>query len=126
MDPPARVIRQSARVAIRVWTGHPVCIVAGRGGVAFWPDSDVALQILPESAQALMRHPLVRILAVTGGPGVVKEAMNSGKRAIAAGPGNPPAVVDDNAHLEIAANGASAAARLDLGRGALVRIVLRA
>src|SRR5207249_3567221 len=55
VDPPARVIRQSARVAIRVWTGHPVCIVAGRGGVAFWPDSDVALQILPESAQALIR-----------------------------------------------------------------------
>ncbi|MFI5290261.1 MAG: aldehyde dehydrogenase, partial [Polyangia bacterium] len=58
-----------------------------------------------ESAQALMKHPLVRILAVTGGPGVVKEAMNSGKRAIAAGPGNPPAVVDETAHLEVAARG---------------------
>jgi propionaldehyde dehydrogenase len=58
-----------------------------------------------ESAQALMKHPLVRILTVTGGPGVVKEAMNSGKRAIAAGPGNPPAVVDGTAHLEQAAKG---------------------
>jgi acyl-CoA reductase-like NAD-dependent aldehyde dehydrogenase len=58
-----------------------------------------------ESAQALMKHPLVRILAVTGGPGVVKEAMNSGKRAIAAGPGNPPTVVDGTAHLEQAARG---------------------
>jgi acyl-CoA reductase-like NAD-dependent aldehyde dehydrogenase len=58
-----------------------------------------------ESAQQLMRHPLVRILAVTGGPGVVKEAMNSGKRAIAAGPGNPPTVVDSTAHLEEAARG---------------------
>ncbi len=58
-----------------------------------------------ESAQALMKHPLTRILAVTGGPGVVKEAMNSGKRAIAAGPGNPPAVVDETAHLELAAQG---------------------
>jgi acyl-CoA reductase-like NAD-dependent aldehyde dehydrogenase len=58
-----------------------------------------------ESAQALMKHPLVRILTVTGGPGVVKEAMNSGKRAIAAGPGNPPAVVDATAHLEQAAKG---------------------
>jgi acyl-CoA reductase-like NAD-dependent aldehyde dehydrogenase len=58
-----------------------------------------------ESAQALMKHPQIRILAVTGGPGVVKEAMNSGKRAIAAGPGNPPAVVDATAHLEVAAQG---------------------
>jgi acyl-CoA reductase-like NAD-dependent aldehyde dehydrogenase len=58
-----------------------------------------------ESAQALMKHPMIRILAVTGGPGVVKEAMNSGKRAIAAGPGNPPAVVDETAHLDVAAKG---------------------
>jgi acyl-CoA reductase-like NAD-dependent aldehyde dehydrogenase len=66
-----------------------------------------------ESAQALMKHPLVRILAVTGGPGVVKEAMNSGKRAIAAGPGNPPAVVDETAHLEIAAKGIVTGASID-------------
>ena len=66
-----------------------------------------------ESAQALMRHPLIRILAVTGGPGVVKEAMNSGKRAIAAGPGNPPAVVDETAHLDIAAKGIVEGASID-------------
>ena len=40
-----------------------------------------------ESAQTLMKHPDVRLLVVTGGGGVVKAAMNSGKRAIAAGPG---------------------------------------
>jgi acyl-CoA reductase-like NAD-dependent aldehyde dehydrogenase len=66
-----------------------------------------------ESAQALMRHPLIRILTVTGGPGVVKEAMNSGKRAIAAGPGNPPAVVDETAHLDIAARGIVDGASID-------------
>src|SRR5438270_4304288 len=66
-----------------------------------------------ESAQALMKHPLVRILTVTGGPGVVKEAMNSGKRAIAAGPGNPPAVVDATAHLEQAAKGIVEGASID-------------
>src|SRR5689334_9789467 len=66
-----------------------------------------------ESAQVLMRHPLIRILAVTGGPGVVKEAMNSGKRAIAAGPGNPPAVVDETAHLDIAAKGIVEGASID-------------
>jgi acyl-CoA reductase-like NAD-dependent aldehyde dehydrogenase len=66
-----------------------------------------------ESAQALMRHPLTRILTVTGGPGVVKEAMGSGKRAIAAGPGNPPAVVDATAHLEVAARGIIEGASID-------------
>jgi aldehyde dehydrogenase len=53
-----------------------------------------------ESAQKLMRHPIVRLLVVTGGPGVVREAMGSGKKAICAGPGNPPAVVDETADLE--------------------------
>ena len=56
-----------------------------------------------ESAQKLMRHPVVRLLVVTGGPGVVREAMASGKKAICAGPGNPPAVVDETADLEKAA-----------------------
>ena len=55
-----------------------------------------------ESAQELMRHPGVRLLAVTGGAGVVREAMTSGKRAICAGPGNPPVVVDSTADLELA------------------------
>ncbi len=58
-----------------------------------------------ELAQALMKHPGIRLLVVTGGPGVVKEAMNSGKKVIAAGPGNPPAVVDDSADIEQAAEG---------------------
>jgi len=53
-----------------------------------------------ETAQQLMRHPGVRLLLVTGGPGVVREAMSSGKRAICAGPGNPPVVVDETADIE--------------------------
>jgi aldehyde dehydrogenase len=56
-----------------------------------------------ESAQYLMRHPAIRLLVVTGGPGVVREAMGSGKKAICAGPGNPPVVVDETADLEQAA-----------------------
>ncbi|MFC2037729.1 aldehyde dehydrogenase family protein [Chloroflexota bacterium] len=56
-----------------------------------------------ESAQYLMRHPTIRLLVVTGGPGVVREAMGSGKKAICAGPGNPPVVVDETADLEQAA-----------------------
>ncbi len=56
-----------------------------------------------ESAQELMRHPNVNLLVVTGGAGVVKAAMSSGKRAICAGPGNPPVVVDETADIEKAA-----------------------
>ena len=52
-----------------------------------------------ESAQALMKHPGIRVVVVTGGGAVVKEAMSSGKRAICAGPGNPPVVVDETADL---------------------------
>ena len=53
-----------------------------------------------ETAQEIMRHKDVRLLTVTGGIGVVREAMKSGKRAICAGPGNPPVVVDESADLE--------------------------
>jgi aldehyde dehydrogenase len=53
-----------------------------------------------ESAQELMRHRGVRLVVVTGGPAVVRAAMASGKRAICAGPGNPPVVVDETAHLD--------------------------
>ncbi len=56
-----------------------------------------------ESAQAVFEHPGVALLCVTGGPAVVKAAMQSGKRVIAAGPGNPPVVVDETACMEAAA-----------------------
>jgi acyl-CoA reductase-like NAD-dependent aldehyde dehydrogenase len=53
-----------------------------------------------ESARALMSHPGVRVLLVTGGGAVVREALKTDKRAVTAGPGNPPAVVDGTADLE--------------------------
>jgi acyl-CoA reductase-like NAD-dependent aldehyde dehydrogenase len=53
-----------------------------------------------ESATALLHHEGVRLLVVTGGIGVVRAAMKSGKRAVCAGPGNPPVVVDETADLE--------------------------
>ncbi|MGB5485849.1 MAG: aldehyde dehydrogenase family protein [Lysobacterales bacterium] len=66
-----------------------------------------------ESAQALMTHRGIRLLAVTGGSGVVRQAMTSGKRAICAGPGNPPVVVDATADLEHAARNIIAGASFD-------------
>jgi aldehyde dehydrogenase len=55
------------------------------------------------SFKALCAHEQVRLLCVTGGPGVVQDALQAGKRAICAGPGNPPVLVDDTACLERAA-----------------------
>jgi aldehyde dehydrogenase len=48
-----------------------------------------------DSFNALCKNEHVRLLLVTGGPMVVKAAMQTGKRAICAGPGNPPVLVDD-------------------------------
>src|SRR6266581_6450675 len=56
-----------------------------------------------ESFKTICDHEAVRLLCVTGGPAVVKAAMQTGKRAICAGPGNPPVVVDDTACLKRAA-----------------------
>ncbi len=53
-----------------------------------------------ETAQEIMTNEGVNLLTVTGGIGVVRAAMKSGKRAVCAGPGNPPAVVDETADLE--------------------------
>ena len=63
--------------------------------------------------QKLMHHPGVRCLVVTGGPGVVGAAMKSGKKAIAAGPGNPPVVVDETADPRSAARHILAGASFD-------------
>jgi acyl-CoA reductase-like NAD-dependent aldehyde dehydrogenase len=52
-----------------------------------------------ESATELMHHKGINLLVVTGGPGVVKAAMKSGKRSVSAGPGNPPVVVDETADI---------------------------
>ena len=62
-----------------------------------------------ESAGALMKHSNVRMLVVTGGGGVVKAAMSTGKKCIAAGPGNPPVLVDESADIAKAAK--------DIGNG---------
>jgi aldehyde dehydrogenase len=56
-----------------------------------------------ESANALFAHRNINLICVTGGPAVARAALNSGKRAVVAGPGNPPVVVDETADLDRAA-----------------------
>ena len=56
-----------------------------------------------ETGTALMNHKAVPLLSITGGEAVVKAAMKTGKKVIAAGPGNPPVIVDDTSIMEKAA-----------------------
>ncbi len=53
-----------------------------------------------ESAAIMQSHPLIRLLVCTGGPGVVRAVLSSGKKAIGAGAGNPPVIVDDTADIQ--------------------------
>jgi aldehyde dehydrogenase len=66
-----------------------------------------------QSAEAVFQHPGVALLCVTGGPGVVQAAMKAGKRVIAAGPGNPPVVVDETACPDAAAKATVEGAAFD-------------
>lgn len=68
--------------------------------------TDIAVTVIKPSltsADILMKHKNISLLAVTGGPGVVTAALSSGKRAIGAGAGNPPVLVDETADLKKAA-----------------------
>lgn len=66
-----------------------------------------------DTSNELMNHPKIRLVVVTGGPGVVAAAMKTGKKVIAGGPGNPPTVVDESADINKAAQDIIAGASLD-------------
>ncbi|MCK4666696.1 aldehyde dehydrogenase EutE [Candidatus Dependentiae bacterium] len=63
----------------------------------------------------LMSHNKVKLVCVTGGPAIVKMAMTCGKKVIAAGPGNPPVIVDNTADIKKAAKDIVAGASFDNG-----------
>jgi len=56
-----------------------------------------------DTAKALFGHKNVELISVTGGPFMVDLAMKYPKKVIAAGPGNPPALIDETADLKLAA-----------------------
>jgi len=56
-----------------------------------------------ENTEALMKHKGISMLVATGGPAIVRTVLSSGKKAIGAGAGNPPAVVDPTADIAKAA-----------------------
>lgn len=75
--------------------------IAGAGG----PNALICTVNEPtlETGKALMTHPDIALLAITGGEAVVHSAMKTGKKVVAAGPGNPPVIVDDTAVIDAAA-----------------------
>lgn len=93
-----------------VFNPHPGAIAASNYAVdlvnraskmAGGPEILVASMDKPtmESAKIMQTHPTIRLLVCTGGPGVVRSVLSSGKKAIGAGAGNPPVIVDDTADI---------------------------
>ena len=97
-----------------VFNPHPGAIAASNYAVdlvnravysAGGPKVLVASVVKPtlDTANVMYKHPSIKLLVCTGGPGVVKAVLSSGKKAIGAGAGNPPVIVDDTADIDKAA-----------------------
>ena len=84
---------QCAVETMRLLSEAVVC-EGGQGGLI-----TTVMPASQETTRQLLAHPGPRVNMVTGGPAIVKVAMTTGKtcKTIAAGPGNPPAVVDETA-----------------------------
>ena len=95
-------VHPSAKTGVRGYDQYPE---PGNSIGAGGPANLITCVAAPtmDSANQLMNHPDVAVLLVTGGPGVVQAALKTNKKAITAGPGNPPAVVDDTADIDRAA-----------------------
>ncbi|GMQ48194.1 aldehyde dehydrogenase [Vibrio sp. 10N] len=66
-----------------------------------------------ETLNEIASSPLVNMLVGTGGPGLVKAILQSGKKGVGAGAGNPPVIVDASANLDLAAAGVYGGASFD-------------
>ena len=82
-------------------SNYAVDLVNRASAAAGGPEVLVCSMVKPtmETASIMQTHPKIRLLVCTGGPGVVKAVLSSGKKAIGAGAGNPPVIVDDTADI---------------------------
>ena len=82
-------------------SNYAIDLVNRASKMAGGPDVLVTSTLNPtlESANTMYAHPSIKLLVCTGGPGVVKAVLSSGKKAIGAGAGNPPVIVDDTADI---------------------------
>ena len=82
-------------------SNYAVDLVNRASAAAGGPEVLVCSMVKPtlDTAAIMQSHPKIRLLVCTGGPGVVKAVLSSGKKAIGAGAGNPPVIVDDTADI---------------------------
>ena len=82
-------------------SNYAVDLINRASKMAGGPEVLVTSVIKPtlESADVMYKDPRIKLLVCTGGPGVVKSVLSSGKKAIGAGAGNPPVIVDDTADI---------------------------
>ena len=82
-------------------SNYAVDLVNRASAMAGGPKVLVASVVKPtlDTAQIMYKHQNIRLLVCTGGPGVVRSVLSSGKKAIGAGAGNPPVIVDDTADI---------------------------
>ncbi len=66
-----------------------------------------------DAMKTLFGHEKIDLLSITGGPAVVELAMGYPKKVVAAGPGNPPVLVDETADLKLAATEITKSASYD-------------
>ncbi len=83
-------------------SNYAIDLVNRASAMAGGPKVLVASVVKPtlETADIMYKHPIIKLLVCTGGPGVVKAVLSSGKKAIGAGAGNPPVIVDDTADVK--------------------------
>lgn len=79
------------------------------------PENVATMPAVPtmETLDDIMYAPEVKLLVGTGGPGMVKTLMSAGKKVVAAGPGNPPSVIDETADIKKCAESLVASATFD-------------
>lgn len=82
-------------------SNYAVDLVNRASRAAGGPEILVCSMVKPtmETASVMQKHPKIKLLVCTGGPGVVRAVLSSGKKAIGAGAGNPPVIVDDTADI---------------------------
>ncbi len=66
-----------------------------------------------KTSDEMVKAKSIKMLVATGGPGVVKMLLSSGKKAIGAGEGNPPVIVDETADVKKAGADIVAGASFD-------------
>ena len=83
-------------------SNYAVDLINRASTMAGGPEVLVSSVVKPtlETAGIMYKDPRIKLLVCTGGPGVVRSVLSSGKKAIGAGAGNPPVIVDDTADIK--------------------------